>query len=71
MHLIGAQEERISIKVPTQGSVRNSEIRKNLFIEFVFTQQQFMRAREKRAGFRALDDAMIVSVADGYDFADA
>src|SRR5438876_4362721 len=71
MHLIGAHEEWIAIDVPAQRRVRNAEIGKNLFVEFVLAQEQFMDTREKRTRFGALDDAMVVSAADIYRFADS
>ena len=70
VHLIGAHEEGIAIDVPAQGRVRNAKIGEDLFVEFMFAQQQFMHAREERAGFRALNDAMVVSAADVYCFTD-
>src|SRR2546429_5811201 len=66
VHLIGAHEEGIAIDVPAQGRVRNAKIGEDLFVEFMLAQQQFMRAREERPGFRALNDAMVVSAADVY-----
>src|SRR3989442_7603122 len=63
VHLIGAHEEWIAVDVPAQGRVRDAQIREDLFVEFMLAQEQFMDTGEKRAGFRALNDAMIVSAA--------
>src|SRR5713226_8642055 len=50
MHLIGAEKEGIAIEIPAQRRVGNAEVGKNLVIESVFAEQQFMHASQERAG---------------------
>ena len=39
VHLIRTEKERIPIDIPTQGRMRNLQIRKNLIVEFIFAEQ--------------------------------
>src|ERR1051326_2209209 len=71
VHLLVTREQRIAIDVPTKRRMRNSKIKKNVLVEFVFSKKQLVHAREKRAGLSALNDAMIVGAADCNCFADA
>src|SRR5919107_487784 len=70
-NLIFGKEERIAIEVPAKRRVRNAEVQKNLFVKLVLADDEVVHACEKRAGLRALNDAMIVSAADRDRFADA
>ena len=69
--MVARQEERIAIEVPAQWRMRNSEVSKDLIVKLVLPDQQLVNAREKRARFSALNDAMIVSAADRDRLADA
>ena len=70
VHLIRAQEQRISIDVPAQRRMRNSQVRKNLVVKLIFPKQQFVHPGEKCARFSTLNNAVIVSAADSQRFAD-
>ena len=71
LSLIGAGKQRVAIDVPTQRRMRDSEIDENVVIEPVLAEEQFVHARQKAAGFCALDDAVIVGAANRDGFADA
>src|SRR5260221_14428802 len=70
VHLVGAQEEGVPIYVPPERGMRNTEAGKNLVIEFMLAQEQFMNAGEKGAGLSSLNDTVIISAADIYRFTD-
>src|SRR2546421_88678 len=60
-HVIAAKQSRIVVRRPTHWRIRDFEIGKDVVVEMLFADQQLMHAREERAGFRTLYDAMIVS----------
>src|SRR6185369_2766237 len=70
-HLVFGKEERVAIETPTQWSMWNAEIQKDVFVEIVLADNQLVHACEKRARLSALNDAMIVRAADRNRFADA
>src|SRR5262249_4772533 len=59
-YLISLREEWITIRVPAKRNVRNAEVGKDLVVEIVFPDDEFMDASEKRSRLSALNHAMIV-----------
>ena len=54
----------VLIGLPLNGQIRDPQIAKHAVVEAFISLQQLLHGGEKRAGFRALDDAMVVSAAD-------
>src|SRR5712692_2518997 len=71
VHLIGARKEGRAIDVPAQGRMRNTQIGEDVVVKTFLPDQQLVHARQKRSRLRALNDAMIVSVADRNGLTDA
>ena len=59
------------VAFPLDRSVGNFQGFENFVVETVFAIEQRLQLAEERAGFRALDNPMIVSAGDRHDFADA
>ena len=60
-----------AIRFPAHGLVRHFQVRKNPFIELIAALQQLLNFRQEHAGFRALNDAVIVGARHRHHFAQA
>ena len=60
-----------AVRLPAHRLVRHLQVGEDLLVEAVLALEQRLHLGQKHAGFRALDDAVVVGAGDRHDLADA
>ena len=64
MRLIAVQEEWITIEIPAQGRMCNTEVSEDLVIKLMLSNDQLMHLGQEGAGFGPLNESVVIGAAD-------